>query len=61
MSVKDGNSASISVLVHVDDQLALEESAFEFLVAQVRADMQGQLPSELLSYEEWYRRFALVW
>ena len=34
-SVRGGNPSSISVLVHVNQNLEVEESAFRFLVSQV--------------------------
>ena len=34
-SVRDGNSSSISVLAHVNQNLEVEEGAFRFLVKQV--------------------------
>jgi hypothetical protein len=62
-SVKEGNVSAISVLVTVDKQLEhgqeLEEGSFRFLVDQIRDDMLGELPGELLNYREWLRRFHL--
>ena len=60
---KKGNASAISVLVCVDKQLEqgqeLEEGAFRFLVDQIRDDMLGELPGELLDYREWRIRFYL--
>ena len=38
-TVQDGNPSSISVLVHVDQNLEVDESAFRFLVSQVNGKL----------------------
>ena len=40
-SVRDGNSSSISVLAHVNENLELDEDAFRFLVSQVNSGVKN--------------------
>jgi hypothetical protein len=54
LSVKEGNSTSISALVHVDNNLNLDKDAFQFLVEEIQEDIE-ELPEEVLNYREWLR------